>query len=263
MKEKFCILGILLFSMVATVPLSSFAGSPVSQPQWKQGDFWRYEEIHYGNGMSSYNVSVVEEVIGHENATVNGTVIAATVMEKHENIRGENATYRIYFRSGDLAILKYEYVGENYLIIYQFPWDRWDYPIQIGESWRCEVNETRYMPAGNVDTVNFTVSYNCTKKIEVDVPAGSFSCLTVRAHSLSNPDNYSVYYVSPDVGREVKTESYTDGELSSRTVLLSFSYGGRTSEDGKEVIPGFGIISLVLSISIVAAFTRKRTNGSV
>ncbi|RLF45176.1 MAG: hypothetical protein DRN29_07210, partial [Thermoplasmata archaeon] len=66
------------------------------------------------------------------------------------------------------------------------------------------------------------------------------------------------YYISSEVGREVKTELYENGELSSEKVLLSFFYQGKTN-NGKsdEGIPGFEILSLMGSISIVTFFIRK------
>jgi len=234
---------------------SSFTDAVLLQPHWEKGDYWDYRTTTYFPNLeiSPQNSTGREEVVGEENITVDGMDYNAIVVGV-----GEKGNYsgRFYYRSSDLALIKFEYVTINFSDIFQPPWNRWSYPIQVGEIWEQEGNVTRCI-FNRTEKHHYIFHSICTGKTEISVPAGTFSCYIIKEYD-EEEDNYGIYYISSEVGREVKTELYENGELSSEKVLLSFFYQGKTN-NGKsdEGIPGFEILSLMGSISIVTFFIRK------
>lgn len=262
MNKNVRIMGIVfLLGICISILSSSLTSAVLSKPEWEEEDYWEYKITYYSPDYvgGTRNATFREEVVGWKNITVNGMNYSAIIIQTTSPEK-EEYWARDYYTSSNLSLIKCVN-SDNYTVVFHQPWDRWHYPIQIGERWKQEVNETRHYPNDHEYKFNYTSYYNCTGKTEISVPAGTFLCYKIKEYGESDENSYNMFYISSEAGREVKTESYSNGELSSEEVLLSFSYHGRTSEDENEesFIPSFEVLSLLGGMSIAAIMILRKT----
>jgi len=249
---------ILIFSAVADASLN--------RPEWEKGNYWKYRTEIYSGAIGANNITSREEILGNKNITVNGTSYNTILVKvtPNKNYSIENT----YYRSSDLAVVKLEFVGINMSVIYEPPYAKWKYPVEVGDTWEYHGNIIRQSPVNNKKEY-LELNYECIGEENISVPAGNFHCYVIKEYT-SDGKNYAFHYLSPEVGNEVEIDTYYNKEISSKKVLLSFSYLGKTvngtvdnnaseNSTGSSKTPGFGVVSLMFGMAVAIFSIRKNS----
>ena len=239
----------------------------MQQPKWNTGDYWEYRVISHStipppHSKTIYSNSTTrEEVIGYDNITIDNTsyrvivtyFISYGIRESNGEITEGWSNVTSYYLLSNLSLIKMVHWEENTTTLFKQPWNRWRYPIKVGDKWIDNIDYLLYTPNGNHYEFNFTFICECTRKVMVSVPAGNFSCYEIKDYPANGTNNsYNIFYLSPKVGNIVKSLSYNNGIVSNENVLLSFHYNGSSCESmNNSNTPGFESIFFVTCMLII------------
>ena len=106
-------------------------------------------------------------------------------------------------------------------------------------------------------TTTTTKSFECLSEIKMTVDAGTFDTYEMRT-DYEEDGTYELDYFSVDVFHSIKNIKYNvSGEIESTIELASydFSLSSGSSEDGT---PGFEILILMMAVSLVVIYKKRR-----
>lgn len=269
MKQKIILAGIIFLMII--VPFLHISSAMMEQPKYEKGDYWEYsyKVIDYvGNATRNVREGVAhEELIEEKKVSIDNTsynVLVIKTVPIETSLPGENSTWVIeYYNSSDLSLLEAIEPfnsSSNLTFFYKPPLKKFSYPLYVGKEWESR-GEAIVCGPYNKWKQNFSYHYTCTGKEDIKVPAGKFSCYVIKRDGKTNKDTYTLYYLSPEAGNEVKELSYIDGKLIREKVLISFHYRGGGREERKP-IPNFEFLLLLKGMTILILIKRYFTNKS-
>ncbi|MEF8833205.1 MAG: hypothetical protein V5A66_06805 [Candidatus Thermoplasmatota archaeon] len=262
----------LILGMAFQGGTHSTAEASESTPTWSEGDQWNYER----NTSDSEYPYVFSITVNSTSASMDGydcykvTQQSDIVVNWHE-----------YVTKDGLELVKTENT-DAYNRTYHTPFDRFNFPLEVGDTWQVNVTYTY-----GDDEYNLKKNYTCLKKETISVPAGDYEAYVIKSYEDSkwvDPEtDYKLTYYSPEVKYKVKTVDYSmdqntgEKKIVSSTNLTSYQEGGEeqngddntgedgnTSEDdtGDDSIPGFTLPLTMISIATVLIIKEWKNRSS-
>ena len=237
---------LLVAFIIALFIFSLVNASSLKKPEWRKGDFWKYEMETIGGK----NKSIISTtIIGKEDVTINNITYHCIVSKN--NFSGEIRVQ--YLDEESLAIVK-EIIYNNGAKekIYNPPSSLIQYPVFIGKKWETNTNWKN---------TTITIFFECIGKKDITTKAGKFSCYVIRANYSFNgtisPYFYQVIYVSGRAGNIVRVEYYGNMEGNETLVeyieLVSFRYSADIKHDNLII---YGIVIGGIIISLLALYKQ-------
>jgi len=242
----------------------------MQKPEWQVGDFWEYEmAIFYPN--SNFSAKGKLEIKEEKTITVNLTEYNVYEQIGSFNFTNMDLNYAFYYNKSNLAELKLvaysSSPGVTYHVEYTYdpPLD-YDWPLKVGDSWQVETTETVYDESNSsVFSEEITKNYECLRKTEVNIPAGSYNCYEVKSWNEKDDKSkeYLIEYYSTEVGNTVKQEQYSNDSLHVSMILTSYKYGSQSNDSSDEDFKiGFEfvfIVFIMLVVMFIFIWRHKKT----
>ena len=275
MKLKIGI-AIVFFILLSLVLIPGYSFAQLEEPVYHVGDYWTYKVT---GDMSSGLIPISLQGIGMTKVedkttlTIEGSIYE--VWKVTQNIAVTSDTFNLsmvmystlYPRVSDLARVK-EFNDNDVTstvmtessheeITYLNPQARFDYPVNVGDSWERHVEKEITDDTGT-RTETEDIYYECTGTTEVNTEAGSFTCYIIRrVKDDPQGDTYDIEYRSQKAGYTVKAMSYEEGNQTLAMTLTSYNYLGDEGDNGGGT-PGFEMVLVVIALISMVMFIKKK-----